>query len=74
MQGTCCEITHHVNWAREVGRVLGDSALREQDAVGDGLLRSIRALESGVGEIWSVEEVELIGVGLEDVSVQEACE
>ena len=59
------EGTHDVDCTNKVGCILDESALGEQDAVGDGLLCSKRALEGGVGEVWGVEEVELIGIRLE---------
>ena len=56
--------THDMNGTREVGHRLHDSVLRKQYALCGGLLSVERSLQSSIGEVWEVEEVELVGVRL----------
>ena len=57
--------THDMNGTREVGHRLHDSVLRKQYALCGGLLSVERSLQSSIGEVWEVEEVELVRGWLE---------
>lgn len=54
-----------MNRPSELGGVLHDGRLREENALSSRLLSLERALESSVGEVREIKEVELIGIGLQ---------